>query len=134
MLEWRRQQAATLETERRLEDERARLRSVIDSLPDPVTIKDPGGIYVDCNQVFADYLGRSRMQVLGRTSWELFPRDVAEGFEQDDRTVFQHGAPVTRLHWHQRADTGERSLVQIHKRPLRGRDGKATGLLMAAHD
>ena len=134
MLEWRRQQAATLETERRLEDERARLRSVIDSLPDPVTIKDPGGIYVDCNEVFADYLGRTRMQVLGRTTWELFPQQVAERFERDDREVFLRGTPVTRLHWHLRSDTGERALVQIHKRPLRGRDGRATGVLMAAHD
>ena len=134
MLEWRRQQAATLETERRLEDERARLRSVIDSLPDPVTIKDPGGIYVDCNQVFADYLGRTRMQVLGRTTWELFPREAAERFEHDDREVLLRGNPVTRLHWHLRSDTGERALVQIHKRPLRGRDGRTTGVLMAAHD
>ena len=134
LLLWKRRQKASLDTERRLEDERARLRSVIDSLPDPVTIKDPGGIYVDCNQVFADYLGRTRLQVLGHTTWELFPKEVAERFERDDREVFLRGAPVTRLHWHLRSDTRERALVQIHKRPLRGCDGRTTGVLMAAHD
>jgi diguanylate cyclase (GGDEF)-like protein/PAS domain S-box-containing protein len=134
MLLWRRQRQAWADSEHRLEDERARLRSVIDSLPDPVAIKNADGVFTDCNEVFADYLGRTRLQVIGRSSWELFPEDVAERFERDDREVFGRSAAVTRMHWHTRTDTGERSLVQIHKRPLRGGDGATTGVIMAAHD
>ena len=134
MLLWRRQQQASIDSEQRVEEERARLRSLIDSLPDPVALKAAGGLYIDCNDVFAAYLGRTRAQVVGRSTWELFPEAVAERFEQDDAEVLLRGEAISRMHWHERADTGERVLVQIHKRPLRGRDGSVIGVVMAAHD
>jgi PAS domain-containing protein len=65
-------------TDRRLaEEERARLRGVLDSLPDPVAIKSTDGVYLECNPVFADLLGMRPDQVIGLDGRDRWARGQA---------------------------------------------------------
>jgi len=64
---WRQQN----ESARTLARERSLLRSLIDSIPDAIFVKDPEGRYTAVNAAFAQNLGLAQPTILGRTSLEL---------------------------------------------------------------
>ena len=53
------------------------LRSLIDSIPDPIFYKDATTRYLGCNPAFAAYVGRTPAEVVGLTDDDLFPPVVA---------------------------------------------------------
>jgi PAS domain S-box-containing protein len=80
------------EIEDELAAERNMLRSVIENIPDPIFVKDAKGRYVLDNAAHCRSLGvESREQVIGRTSFDFFPAEEAEGFKADDERVISTG-------------------------------------------
>jgi polar amino acid transport system substrate-binding protein len=76
-------EAKKVETERRLaEDELARQRillaSTIDTIPDIIFLKDAEGRYLQCNPSFAEFIGRNREDIIGRTDYDLFDAGLAD--------------------------------------------------------
>jgi PAS domain S-box-containing protein len=80
-------EAKKVETERRLaEDELARQRillaSTIDTIPDIIFLKDAEGRYLQCNPSFAEFIGRNREDIIGRTDYDLFDAGLADEFRE----------------------------------------------------
>jgi PAS domain S-box-containing protein len=71
--------------------EGAALREVLESLPNPVFLKDRNGILVDCNRATEQLLGRSRNELLGRTAQDLFDPELARVLEGKDEEIFRSG-------------------------------------------
>jgi PAS domain S-box-containing protein len=69
----------------------AAFRILIERLPGAWWIKDAGGAYVYGNQVIADTLGVSRDAMLGKTDFELLPRETAEVVRAHDAQVLRSG-------------------------------------------
>lgn len=67
------------------------LETVMDNLPALIYLKDPQGRLLACNQGLADLTGMSREQMLGKTSHDLFPPDVAGKQQDDDLAVVRDG-------------------------------------------
>ena len=63
------------------------LGCVVDSIPTPIWAKDTNGIYQMANQAFADVLGLRWQDIIGKTDYDLFPKDQADKFREDDITV-----------------------------------------------
>src|ERR1039458_7230290 len=81
--------------ERKLVQERLLLRTLIDNLPDAIFAKDTSCRKTIANPADVHNMGlQSEADVLGKDDFELFPKDVAEGFFADDQSVIQTGAPV----------------------------------------
>jgi diguanylate cyclase (GGDEF)-like protein/PAS domain S-box-containing protein len=88
---------ATIEdiTERRgLEHERDRsyafLREIIDHIPSQITVKDSRTRqYLLVNQVAEFQFGRPRDAIIGKTAFEIFPREAAEVVTANDDKVVQ---------------------------------------------
>jgi PAS domain S-box-containing protein len=72
-----------------LDDERAVLRAIIDTLPDVIFTKDIQGRFVNCNPATLALFGlESESQVAGKTVFELFAsREIAEAYHTDDLAV-----------------------------------------------
>lgn len=134
MIAWLRDDQARRSAERRAEHERALLRLVLENLPDPIAIKDGQGRYLECNPVFADFVGMTRDTVIGARARDIFEAGTADRFERDDRRAIEAGEPVSALQWLRHARSGERRLVHIRKLALRNDDGEVRGILMAARD
>lgn len=79
-----------------LEIERAQLRTIVDSNPDAMALKDPDGVYIDCNAGLQALVGRPREEILGRRDEELIddPRRVAI-IRERDHSALVSGLPVT---------------------------------------
>ena len=82
----------------------ARLSAMLDNIPYLTWLKDTGGKFIAVNRTFLKTTGKRHMhEVLGKTDFELWPRELAEKYRADDDEVMK-----TRR---QKSDT-ERSVME----------------------
>lgn len=75
----------------KVETQEARYRSLIESLPQNIFVKDTKGIYLTCNQNYANILKRSKDEIIGSLDTDLFPPEYHDKFLADDRRVLESG-------------------------------------------
>ena len=85
------------------------------------------GHFTFANQQFCKILGRPLEEIVGKTDFDFFPRELAEKYQRDDRRVMQTGKPYETVEEHQPPGR-EKIYVQVVKTPLYGADGTIIGL------
>jgi PAS domain S-box-containing protein len=70
------------------------LAGLLDSLPNPVFVKDDRHRWALVNERFCRLMGRERSELLGRSDPEFFPADEADEFWRKDDQVFATGEVV----------------------------------------
>jgi len=115
---------------KRAEDERRNqllfMTSLIDAIPAAVSYKTDQGIYLGCNRMFADLIGRPADQIIGRTADDLVTPDHAVTIRASDRGIFETLEPHTYdLTW---GTDGARHL-RVCKAPFHRADGSLGGLI-----
>ncbi|MBN2684639.1 MAG: response regulator [Pontiellaceae bacterium] len=88
----------------RLVEQQALLHGLIDSLPDPVYVKDHRGLYLRCNKAYAEFVGMEPYQIRGHSSWEIVPGEKGKKIHQDDLGVVESGLPRKDEGWVQSAN------------------------------
>lgn len=74
--------------------ERSRLaESVLNSVRDPIFVKDEDLNFVFVNEAFASLYGRSPQSMLGRGGQDFLPADQLAAFERSERQVLSSGDP-----------------------------------------
>lgn len=122
------------EAERRLAEERALLRNVIDNLPDSVYVKDANGCYLLDNLAHMRQVGVASLeQVVGKKTTDFFPPEKAEAFLADDERVIKTGQPIINRHEFVESETGPRWLSTT-KVPLRDSQGHIIGIIGIGRD
>ena len=82
-------------TKQALYDERTRLRTLIDTIPDPIFVKDSREEFVMCNRPMLNWLGiSSEDEVIGKTAFDFQSPDVAAIYHDEDVQVLQQGVTV----------------------------------------
>jgi PAS domain S-box-containing protein len=117
-----------------LDIERGQLRTLIETLPDLVWLKDTAGIYRACNPAFARLLGASEAAIIGRSDDAYLDAQLAETFRASDRVAIAAGTSTASEAWLSFAADGYRSLFEIVKTPVRAGDGSLIGVLGVARD
>ncbi|HEX8310840.1 MAG TPA: PAS domain-containing protein, partial [Chthoniobacteraceae bacterium] len=123
------------EAARRLADERERLRTVIDAIPDPLFVKDLEGRHLLNNLANVRAFNLDAYPNAGLTVHQLsIPKEHAQLYHADDRTVLETGTPViNREEPYQRPD-GTRGWFLTSKFPLRDSAGVIVGLVGICRD
>jgi PAS domain S-box-containing protein len=67
------------------------LDEIIDSIADPLFVKDRQHRWVLLNTAFCEFVRRSRDELVGRSDYDLFPRSQADAFWTQDELVFGSG-------------------------------------------
>lgn len=127
--------AARQRAEEQLAQERNLLRSLIDAIPDSIYVKDLQGRYVLDNLAHRRFLRLENLEELaGRTVADLFPKEMAELYAEDDRTVISTGEPL--LNREEPSVTPEGTLIWLAttKVPLRDLKGAFQGLVCVSRD
>ncbi|MHB8067881.1 MAG: hybrid sensor histidine kinase/response regulator [Desulfobaccales bacterium] len=114
--------------ERSLAEQFKFLQLLIDSIPSPVFYKDANGIYQGCNQSLADFLGRPKEAIIGKTVFDTYPKEQAEEYFQMDQELFQH--PGTQIYESvmERSDGTIRNFI-FSKATFVDFSGKVAGLI-----
>ncbi len=75
--------------EKELQDQLHFLQTLIDTIPNPIFYKDTEGRYMGCNKAFEQRLGAKREEIVGKTVFDLMPRELAEKYSRMDRELFE---------------------------------------------
>src|SRR5208283_1452843 len=119
-------------TQRRQAEEKVRnsealYHSLVETLPQNILRKDLQGRFTFANQQFCKILGRPLENIVGKTDFDFFPRELAEKYQRDDQRVIQTGKPYETVEENQPPGR-DKIYVQVVKTPLYGADGTIIGL------
>lgn len=67
--------------------------TLLTNVPDLVFVKDAEGVYIECNQAFAKFVGKPRSAIVGHTDYELFPENTADFFRNHDLAMMRELSP-----------------------------------------
>lgn len=104
------------------------IAQLVDAIPNPLFYKDEQGRYLGCNRAFEQYIGKSREEMLGKSVYELSPRELAERYHAADQALFDNPGVQTYETSVQSAD-GERKDVVFYKATFDKSDGSLGGLV-----
>jgi len=110
------------------------LRTLLDTLPDLVWLKDPDGVYLECNHRFERFFGAPKEEILGRTDYDFVDRDQADCFRAQDRLALATGAPTANEEEITFRDDGHRESLETIKTPIFSPDGRPMGVLGIGRD
>ncbi len=119
----RKQAEETLDQERRL------LRTLIDNLPDAIYAKDTADRKTLSNLADQKNLGcKTEAETIGKTDFDLFPREMAERLHADDEKVINGHSVINREEYFL-DNKGREHWLLTSKLPLHDQDGKVIGLV-----
>ncbi|AFL74286.1 ATP-binding protein [Thiocystis violascens] len=111
-----------------------RLRTLLDTIPDLVWLKDADGFFLACNPRFEQCFGARESDILGKGDHDFVPAEQADFFLAKDRAAIAAGRPLANEEWLTFASDGYRGLFETLKTPVRDARGVIVGVLGIAHD
>ena len=102
-------------------------RSLVEHLPQRIFIKDINSVYLSCNANYANDLGITPEQIIGKTDFEFVPAALAEGYRADDQTVMATGKLKNIVEPY--VIGGVEHWIQTTKVPYHDEQGKIIGVL-----
>ncbi len=121
------------QAEEELKRQMSLIHSLLDSIPDRIFFKDIHGVYLGCNPPFCEFVGRSREEIIGKTDYDLFDKDVADSFREHDRKMLALRQSRQNEEWITYPD-GVKKLFDTLKTPYLGPDGMLIGVLGISRD
>jgi PAS domain S-box-containing protein len=123
------------EAKRRLAVERNLLRTVSDTIPDSIFVKDTEGRIVLANKAFAKLHGtESTTDLLGKSVFDLFPKDIAVAFEAEDKRIMDGEPMIDYEHSTMHGKEETRTWRLTTKVRLIDKSGKVGGVVVVVRD
>jgi PAS domain S-box-containing protein len=111
------------------------LRVVIDNLPDVIYAKDNDAHKIMANPADLKLMGcKTEAEMLGKTDFEFYPKDIAEKLIQDDHSVLWQGQSIIDREEKIIKPDGEVRWLLTTKVPWRDTTGKIVGLVGIGRD
>ncbi|WP_036308577.1 bifunctional diguanylate cyclase/phosphodiesterase, partial [Methyloglobulus morosus] len=110
------------------------LRTLLDTIPDLIWLKDPEGVYLACNRQFEHFYGAKEAEIIGKTDYDFVEKTRADCIRQNDRDTMLAGKTIAKEEWLAFTDDGYRGLFEILKTPIADQAGKLIGVLGIARD
>lgn len=126
--------AQLLRSEQSLSQQRGFFKTLIQTLPDLVWLKDPDGIFLACNHRFELLFDAPEAEILGHTDYAFIDHATADSFSAHDRQAMQQSSPTVNEEWITFANDGHRELLETTKTPMRDEHGRIIGVLGIGHD
>ncbi len=100
---------------------------LMDNIPLKMFYKDLNSVYIWCNDLYAKDLKIAAADIVGKTDYEFYRKDLAEKYIADDRRVMQNGE-IEQLEERYVQD-GQEAFIRTTKTPFKDAAGKVIGLL-----
>ena len=122
------------EAEQAVRRSEAQLRTLIDTLPDLVWMKDPEGVYLSCNRRFESFFGAQEKDIIGKTDYDFTAANQARSFLLHDKSAMAAAAPTVNEEEIVFAEDGHTEVLETIKTPVRAGDGRLIGVLGVGRD
>jgi PAS domain S-box-containing protein len=108
---------------------------MVDLIPAFIYAKDAQSRFTACNELVARRMGASPEDLIGKTDFDFFPREMAEKFFADEQKLIQSGQPLINLEELAYDKTrGMNRVILTSKVPLRDQFGNLTGIVGTGYD
>ncbi|MEK6260231.1 MAG: response regulator [Planctomycetota bacterium] len=113
--------------EQALMESEAFYQSLVETLPLALLRKDLQGRFTFANRLLCEAFRKSADEIIGRTDYDFFPREMAEKYRTDDRRVLEsrHDFETTEEF---QAPNGERRFTHVVKTPVYDAIGSVIGI------
>ncbi|MDD5250683.1 MAG: PAS domain-containing protein [Rhodocyclaceae bacterium] len=118
--------------EAKLRASEAMFRTLVESLPQSIFVKDGNLVYLSCNENFAREIGVAKERIAGMTDVDIYAPEKAEKYRQDDLRVLESSTVLEFEESH--CHGGDEAHVHIVKAPFRNDAGQIVGVLGACWD
>jgi len=122
----KRAEAAAAET-------REMVQSLVDNLPQFVSMKDTEGRFILVNKVYEQWSDQKREDVLGKTVYDIFPEEQAAFFDLADKEAIERGGAMETEYSLAFNDGVHRDFINT-KFAVAAADGRLLGLANVNHD
>src|SRR5215472_12867768 len=124
-----------IRAEETLAGERKVLRTLIDNVPDFIYVKDAESRFVVANASLAQSMGvESPDDLLGKTDFDFYPRELAEGYYRDEQEVIASKRALFNREEACFDAQGKRIWLLTTKVPLHDKNGRVTGIAGVGRD
>ncbi|MGB9093483.1 MAG: PAS domain S-box protein [Gallionella sp.] len=111
-----------------------RYRTLVETIPDMVWLKNAEGIYLGCNPAFERLYGAREADLIGKRDYDFIDREQADFFRKNDLKAIADAKPIINEEWLTMASDGYRGLFEVIKSPLHDDHGNLVGVLGIARD
>ncbi|HEV3118295.1 MAG TPA: PAS domain S-box protein, partial [Gemmataceae bacterium] len=116
-----------VQAEETIRTNEAKYRTLIENLEQSIFLKDNEYRFVAVNKPFAGSLGSSEADLIGKTDFDFYPRQLAEKYRADDRQVLEEGKRLELEE--ENIAAGKPRLVRVIKTPVKDNQGRIVGVL-----
>jgi sigma-B regulation protein RsbU (phosphoserine phosphatase) len=113
--------------EENLRNSESLYHSLVETMPQNVFRKDLKGRFTFANKQYCKHYNCKLEDILGKTDFDFFPKELAEKYTKDDERVMETGQTYEIVEEHHPLGQ-EKTIVQVVKTPLYGTGGKIIGL------
>jgi diguanylate cyclase (GGDEF)-like protein/PAS domain S-box-containing protein len=113
--------------EDQLRNSEALYHSLVENIPQFILRKDRQGRLTFANSRYCATASKTLPELLGRSDHDLYPRELADKYRQDDLRVMESGQVFDAIEDHL-LPGGERIYVHVVKSPLRDAAGRVIGI------
>ena len=125
--------AELAETNRALREVQRQQQALLDGIPDLAWLKDRESRFIAVNQPMAQACGLPREQMIGKTDFDVWPRELAERYRADDAEVMRSGQ-MKRVEEPLLNSQGQLSYIETIKIPILDEQGQVIGTAGIARD
>lgn len=118
-----------------IENERKMLHALIDNIPDSMYVKDIESRFLVANPYVAHAMGvKTPEELLGKTDFDFYPRELASGFYEDEQTVIRSGQALYNREEKGTDSKGNEVDILTTKVPIRDSEGLVIGIAGVGRD
>jgi PAS domain S-box-containing protein len=114
--------------------ERNQLRTLIDSMPDVIFIKDRQSRFLVVNKLVAGIMGTSPEALIGKTDFEFYTHDLAQRYFDDEQAIMECGEAKINYEEPHLDENGNRIILSTSKVPVRNSQGEVVGIVGIGRD
>ena len=115
-------------TDQKLNREYKFVNTLLETIPNPVYFKNKDGVVTKCNESFAKFLGIGKDDIIGKSVYELQPKEFADKYHDMDLLLYSH--PPSQQYQSQILDkAGNIHEVIFSKAIVNNLDGEVQGIV-----
>jgi len=111
-----------------------RLRTVMQTIPDLVWLKDADGLFLSCNSRFESLYGAREADIVGKTDYDFVDRAQADFLRSHDRRAMEAKKPCVNEEWVEFIEDGRCALLETVRTPMYDAAGRFIGVLSVGRE
>ena len=114
-------------SELKLMESEEKYRTLIENIPQRIFLKDKNSVYISCNNNYAKDLKIKADEIIGKTDYDFYPKELADKYKADDKRIISTGE-AEELDEFDILNSNKR-YVRTIKTPIHDNSGNITGLI-----